>query len=288
MQTSQRSSSNELVSICIAVLCVVSPALRAADTASSLAPANAPGWQEQSESAGGPANRMFPARDIDIPPGTILPIRLNSLSSDKSKKGDVIKARIMQDVPLENGAKLRAGWSVLGHVLEASPATPGNKALLSIGFDTVLHGNHRIPIHTHLRALASTLEVEFAQVPTTGAGESDVYEWLPTTQIGGEVVYGKGGEVFNGDRMVGRSVNDGILARANAKEGSECHAAVDGNDRPQAMWVFSSDACGAYGFPNLIISDAGRTNPQGAIVLISNRGPAKIRSGSGMLLRVQR
>jgi hypothetical protein len=223
--------------------------------------------------------------DVSIPAGTILPVRLGSLSSEKNKKGDVIKARIMQDVPLGNGLKLRAGSSVLGRVIDVTSPASGEKAKLAIEFDAVLRGNQRIPVVTHLRAIASTLEVEFAQVPNIGPGESDVFDWLPTTQVGGEVVYGKGGVVTNGDRVVGHSVNDGVLAQVDPKEGTRCSGPVE-NNRLQAFWVFSSDACGTYGFPSLVISHTGRTDPQGEIVLVSERGPVKIRSGSGMLLRV--
>jgi hypothetical protein len=222
-----------------------------------------------------------------IPPGTILPIRLDSLSSEKSKKGDVIKGRIMQDIPLENGSKLRAGSKVLGRIMDVSPARPGQKASVTIRFDTIVSGKESIPITTHLRAIASTLEVESAQVPPIGPSESDVYDWLTTVQVGGEVVYGKGGEVYNGGRVVGRSVYDGVVAQVNEQPGTKCRGPVEGNDRPQAFWVFSSDACGTYGFPSLTISHAGRTDPQGEIVLVSEHGAIKIRSGSGMLLRVQ-
>jgi hypothetical protein len=235
-----------------------------------------------------PPSQKSSLHDINIPPGTILPVRLGSLSSEKMRKREIIKARIMQDVPLENGVKLRAGSRVLGRVIDVNTAASGQKAALAIKFDTVLQGKERIPVVTNLRAFASTLEVEFAQVPTIGPGKGDVFDWLSTTQVGGEVVYGKGGEVTNGARVVGRSVNDGILAQVNAKEGKECRGAVEGNDQLQAFWVFSSDACGTYGFPWLVISHAGRTDPQGEIVLVSERGPVKIRSGSGMLLRVQR
>lgn len=247
-----------------------------------------PGAYAANESANvpSPTTQESPTNDVTIPPGTILPVRLNSLSSEKNKPGDVIKARIMQDVPLENGRKLRVGSSVLGRVVDVQSASSG-RATLAIEFDSVVHGKERIPVRTHLRAVASTLEVEFAQIPPIGPSESDVYDWLPTTQIGGEVVYGKGGEVTNGDRVVGRSVNDGILAQPGSKEGSECRGPVEGNDRPQAFWVFSSDACGVYGFSKLTIGQTGRTDPQGKIVLGSEHGPVKIRSGSGMLLRVQ-
>jgi hypothetical protein len=223
-----------------------------------------------------------------IPPGTILPIRLGSLSSEKSKSGARIKARIMQDVPLGNGEKLRAGSTVLGFIVSATSPGPGTKATLTLRFSEVVVGKQSVPVVTHLRAMASTLEVESAQTPTIGPGESDVYDWLTTVQVGGEVVYGKGGEVTNGDRVVGRSTYDGVLAQVNVREGTNCHGPVDGDDRPQAFWVFSSDACGAYGFPRLTIGHSGRTDPRGEIVLVSEQGPVKIRSGSGMLLRVQR
>ncbi len=42
-----------------------------------------------------------------IPAGTILPVRLNgSISSAKSKPGQVITARIMQAVPLAQGREI--------------------------------------------------------------------------------------------------------------------------------------------------------------------------------------
>jgi hypothetical protein len=268
-----------LALLCLAALVPTSKAaaLSSAEPASSTA---------GTESNATTADAKSANRELSIPPGTILPVRLGSLSSQKAKKGDVIKARIMQDVPLENGLKLRGGSRVLGHVIDVIPAKPGQLATLAISFDTVVHGKESIPVATHLRAMASTLEVEFAQVPPIGPGETDVYDWLTTVQVGGEVVYGKGGEVTNGDRVVGRSVYDGVLAQANAKEGTKCQGAEEGNDRPQAFWVFSSDACGAYGFPTMTISHAGRTDPRGEIVLVSESGPLNIRSGSGMLLRV--
>src|SRR5258705_2217007 len=185
------------------------------------------------------------ARQLEIPSGTIVPIRVGSLSSEKSKPGDLIKARIMQDVPLGNGSKLRAGSTVLGRVVDVIPATPGTNATLTLKFDTVLPGKTSISVLTNLRAIAATLDVEFAQTPTTGPGKGDVFDWMSTIQVGGEAVYGRGGEVTNGDRVVGRAVYDGVLAEPTAKEGTNCRGPVDGNDRLQAFWVFSSDACGA-------------------------------------------
>jgi len=221
-----------------------------------------------------------------IPAGTIIPIRLGSISSEKNRKGDVLKARVMQDVSLRNGGKIHEGATVIGHVLDVTRAVSGSQASLTLKFDIVLQHGESIPVTTNLRALASELEVRFAQIPTLSSGESEVFDWLPTVQVGGEAVYGFGGPVTNGDRVVGHAIKGGVLVNLTAKPGSKCRGAFQGNDALQSLWVFSSDACGAYGFPHLMVSHAGRTEPVGELVLTSSEGPVRIESGSGMLLRV--
>jgi hypothetical protein len=221
-----------------------------------------------------------------IPAGTILPIRLPSISSDRVKKGGTIKGKIAQDVPLPGGAKIRAGATVLGSVISVTAAASGSGATLAIKFDALVQHGKSTPIRTNLRALASPLEVEFAQIPTSGPGESDVYDWLTTVQVGGDVVYGKQGPVVGASGTVGESLFDGVLVQLVANTHSGCRGAIAGNNRPQALWVFSSDACGLYGFPRLEIRHAGRTAPLGEIVLESTKGPVQIRGGSGALLRV--
>ncbi|MBV8049986.1 MAG: hypothetical protein JOZ80_02280 [Acidobacteriaceae bacterium] len=61
---------------------------------------------------------------------------------------------------------------------------------------------------------------------------------------------------------------------------------MEDNDKPQAFWVFASDACGLYGMDDLSIAHAGRGSPSGEITLSSTEGRVLVRSGSGMLLRV--
>lgn len=70
-------------------------------------------------------------------------------------------------------------------------------------------------------------------------------------------------------------VYDGVLSRVSSKAGTKCRGTIDGNDQPQALWVFSADVCGTYGFADVTIAHAGRSNPTEEITLISNSGKAK-------------
>jgi hypothetical protein len=257
-----------------------------------------PQYDPSSQFVGPPT--LVPAEEIDaegasngtpaIPPGTILPVRLNSaISSAKSWPGQVITGRIMQDVPLSSGERIRAGTKVTGHIVERTSASAGAQAHISLQFDELVSPHQTTFITTNLRAIAGFMRIAEAQIPTSGPGESDVYRWLTTVQVGGEVVYGEGGPVTtaeNANQIVGKQVNGGVLGQARAKEGTKCRGAVDGNDSPQALWVFSSDACGTYGLAKISIAHAGRTDPVGVIVLTSDSGNFKIAGGAGMLLRV--
>jgi hypothetical protein len=230
------------------------------------------------------------AATLSIPAGTILPVELRStLSPEKSKPGQAISGRIMQDVPLPAGVRIKAGSKVLGRVVAVTPASAGVPPSISLQFDQLVTAGQTIPLATNLRAIAGFMAIDEAQIPTTGAGESDVYRWLPTRQIGGDVVYGVSGPVGsaeNAEDIVGHSVDGGVLVQVRAKPGTACRGPVAGNSAPQALWVFSADACGVYGLNHLIIAHAGRSAPAGVIVLASNAAKFKIPGGTGMLLRV--
>ena len=100
------------------------------------------------------------------------------------------------------------------------------------------------------------------------------------------MVYRGGGPVVNGFGEVGKPVPNGVLVHVSSQPGSKCRGEIDGNDRLQALWVFSSDACGIYDMPDVTIIHAGRTSPLGEFTLLSGKGNLNIRAGSGILLRV--
>jgi hypothetical protein len=226
-----------------------------------------------------------------VPSGTILPIVLRtSFSFDKCRPGQILRGEIAQDVPLPNGSKIRKGSTVEGHIVEVTTATAANPAKVSIQFDKLFLAGQWFPVVTNLRAIAGFMTVLEASVPDEAPSEGTSYNWLPTTQIGGDSVYGvNGGPVMsaeNASQLVGKSVGDGVLARVRAKAGANCRGAINGNDNPQALWVFSTDACGVYGIDHLMIAHAGRTAPEGIIVLTSETSNVKLRSGDGLLLRL--
>jgi hypothetical protein len=223
-----------------------------------------------------------------IPNGTILPVQLNSsLNSKTVRPGQVVTARVMQDVPLPSGARLRAGAKVIGHVLSVSRAENGRGSTISLKFDTLEVSKRRFPITTNLRAVASMMEVANAQVPKSGPDRGTSENSWNTEQVGGDYVYRGGGPVIGRFGVVGKPAPGGVLVRPISKPGSKCQEDLTGTDRPQALWVFSADACGTYGFSDLMILHSGRSDPVGEITLGSEKGNFNVRAGSGLLLRVE-
>jgi hypothetical protein len=219
-----------------------------------------------------------------IPPGTVFAARLNSsLDSGKSHAGQTVTARVMQAVPLPNGNSVPAGARLVGHVVSVYAAANGNPAMMTVSFDRVNFGHQSVPIRAHLRALASMTDVEQAQIPAAGADRGTPGAWTTRNLIGGEVAYGEGGPVSSGVDTVGRALADGVLVPINANLASGCEG--DGGT-PQALWVFSSDSCGVYGIPDVEIVRGGRRDPIGEFTIASKRGNIEVRSGSGMLLRI--
>ena len=103
-----------------------------------------------------------------IPAGIILPVTLNStLRSDRSASGATMTLTLMQNIPLGAGKTLRRGSKVTGHVVEtATPGRGSDESKISFQVDGLQFENRTVPITATLRALASSIEVDAAQVPT--------------------------------------------------------------------------------------------------------------------------
>ena len=142
---------------------------------------------------------------------------------------------------------------------------------------------------TALRTLAGFMEVQSAETPEFSPGFGTPNTWVTTRQVGGDEVYGVGGPVTDRwSNPVGIAVNGGVLVHVRAQTGMPCRGALDEEDCLQALWVFSSDACGLYGMAGVRVEHAGRSEPAGEIILAAEHGDVVVRGGNGMLLRVVR
>jgi len=89
-----------------------------------------------------------------IPAGTALPVTLNSsLDVRKDKPGQKIQAKLMQDIPLSSGEKIKAGARVTGHIVEVTKA-PGGGSRIALKFDELQDRGTVIPLNVSARAIA--------------------------------------------------------------------------------------------------------------------------------------
>jgi len=224
-----------------------------------------------------------------VPDSSILPAELKTpLSSKNGKAGQVITARIMQDVPLLGDAKIPMGSMLSGRVTKVQPAAGGDGGSISFRFDTLQIGQENVHLTVRLRALASFVEVRQAQLPT-GNDPANPEDTWNTVQVGGEVVYRGSGVVRSRTAgVVGRYVRGGgVLGNLDSNPGRGC--VHDGTgERAQALWVFSSDACGVYGLDNVTIarSDTKAPTDPGEITVQSSKKDVTVNGGSGLMFRV--
>ncbi len=228
-----------------------------------------------------------PAAAQQIPAGTALPIMASKgLNSAKTKVGDRIAGKLMQDVVLASGEKIRAGASVEGTVVDSSAVSSSpTSARIVVRFDRLVAGDQQYAINVGLRALASMEEVFAAQLPWStfddyGTSSSD---WN-TVQVGGAAVYRGDGTVRSAMEVIGHATDSGaVTAKLLPAPKRGCPATSGEAAREQSLWVFSPWACGTYGFNDLNIERPAVMSGSGTIDLTS---PDKInvRAGSGWLL----
>jgi hypothetical protein len=116
--------------------------------------------------------------DVQIPAGTILPVRLNhGFSSKNARAGQRLTGRIMQDVPLPGSGKIPEGSKVIGTILSVSSVGNNSAGRITLQFAQIEIHHRRMAMVTSLRAIASPMEVAFAQIPETTPGFGTPYVW---------------------------------------------------------------------------------------------------------------
>jgi hypothetical protein len=216
-----------------------------------------------------------------LPAGTALPVMLNStLKSNSAKAGERIEGKLMQQVLLPSGAKIKSGSHVTGHVVSAGLS--GSVSHVTVMFDSLQDEGRTIPLNVGVLAIAATESVFQAKTPIDAISTYESsYGWT-TKQVGGDVVFRGRGYIASPQGKVGRWTGSGawgILTPAG-----DCPP-NDVNPQEQALWVFSTTACGIYGFENLKLTQAGSTPPIGQVTFESAK-EILVRDGSGWLLVV--
>jgi len=221
-----------------------------------------------------------------IPAGTILPIRLDKPISVKDTRPDqAIEASIMQDVPLPSG-KIPMKTKAMGTVISVVKDADGTGAQLTFQFTYLEDKKERVPILAFLRAMASFQQVLSAQMANTGGTDTgSPASWSTTILVGGDVRFGDGGKVTHDKENVGKGVTGGVLVHISANPALGCEG-PNGADTLQALWVFSSNACGVYGKKKVKIAHAGKGEPVGQITLHFENDDMKLEPGTGFLLRI--
>ncbi|HTP68148.1 MAG TPA: hypothetical protein VMJ35_04530 [Dongiaceae bacterium] len=221
-----------------------------------------------------------------VPPGTVIPVRLDGTMDIRSLQAlNTIEARVAQEVPLPNKEKLSLRSRILATVT-AVKTTPEGAVDVSLRFDRLEEKEQTYPIVSSMRAIASFRAMRDAQMPLAGADAGTPAGWGTTVQIGGDQRFGDGGKVRNRyKRTVGKGVRGGVLVHLGPNPSRGCAGPEPGDDRLQATWVFSADACGVYDLKHVKIVQNGKSEPVGVITLEFAKDDMKLESGAAFLLR---
>ena len=151
----------------------------------------------------------------ELPAGTALPVMLNSTLKPKdSKAGEKIEGRLMQEVLLPSGAKIKSGSHVTGHVV--SDELAGSVWRITVTFDSLQDQGRTILLNVGLRAMAASESVFQAKTPIDSASTYESsYGWT-TKQVGGDVVFRGRGYIASPEGKVGRWNGSGAWGEVDA------------------------------------------------------------------------
>lgn len=217
-----------------------------------------------------------------LPAGTALPVSVGAtLTAKGSKAGQKIEGKLMQEVRLPTGAVIKSGLHVTGHVVGVKK--PGaNGSSIVVQFDQLQNEHQVIPLNVSARAVAGSSSVFNAGLPAGNITDQDPADVWVTRQVGGEYVFRARGYVESDRGKVGVWDGRGVWGKLQSAENCD-DSQINGDI--QALWIFSTTACGAYDLPDTTLAHAGNTPPLGQVTLQSTKN-VEVHGGSGWLLIV--
>lgn len=211
---------------------------------------------------------------VIVPQGTFLVAELaKSIDSRKAKAGDMVKAKVTQDLISNGHVVIRRGTKLLGHITEAKPSWADEpQSILGVVFDGVEQkGAEKMSFNAVLEAVAP--HVEAPDVLSTSS-------------------YSYGGGNAGGTQPVSRGA--GMLLTVDPREGIDhtredalrkaadiSSYGVEGNVLHNGF--LGSGNRGVFGIRGVSLkSEPGHSGP----VLVSTKGDIKLESGTQMVLGV--
>ena len=218
-----------------------------------------------------------------IPAGTVIPVMLSTgLNSGKDGAGKNIEGKVMQEVPTPLGFTISKGSKVSGQIVSAGKSG-GSESTLVLKFDSIQDHGRSIPLTAAVLAVASMQSVAQAQAPINSNSDMQSASGWVTRQVGGDVVSRSQRKVGTPGGLTGTWLEDSsVMIKITPNADAGCPGGP-GYDRPQAVWIFSSSACGTYDLGSARIASSGATPPLGNVSISSDRN-LQIRGGSGWLL----
>jgi hypothetical protein len=200
----------------------------------------------------------------------------STLNAKNDKPGQKLEGKLMQEVRLPDDTVIKKGSRIGGQVVSVQ-----KPSRITVRFDLLQHEHQAIPLNVSLRALAASDSVFQAGLPADASTSEESDEWV-TRQIGGQYVFRGRGYVASDQGKIGRWDGSGVWGKLQI--GDNC---IDTNENgsEQSLWIFSTTACGAYGFEKMEIVHDGSTDPVGQVTLESGK-EMLVRGGSGWLLLV--
>jgi hypothetical protein len=236
---------------------------------------------------------VMSAHALTLPAQTTIPVAfVHSIDARKAKAGDVVTAKAMQQVELSGGETIPKGTLLVGHVVEASafqfdetPYAKQKPSLLAIQFDKLVEKGTETPVHITVRAVANAVESWDAEKPTY-LDESDHVGTMYLIGGGQYSPLEKKIVSSDEDEIVGYNKKHGTYARLFSADyaGKQGTLHCDATQSEQAIGIFSPQACGAYGFSTVSLSQDTQT---GAFRLTSTHDTVKLYAGSTALVEVQ-
>lgn len=222
--------------------------------------------------------------------GTTINTKLmNSLDAKKSKTGDRVEARTIEDVKQNGKVVLPKGTRLFGHVTRAEARSKGqSQSALGIAFDHAeLRNGQQVPVHLAIQALATSQAVMQTSVDdanmigvdadTTPAMEPGTGPGLIGGTVGATtgMAGGLSGGVGNGaGTMLGSTTSMNTAIHSPGAVGSFNSAGM-----------LTSRSRGVFGIPGVSLEPSMSGSAQNSTLVSSSRN-VHLASGTRMLLRV--